>query len=227
MSDSAAADVIALHQALDEAPLSRLHWKIWFLSAMGIFLDGFDLFIIGVALPLISASMDADPWTVGLIGAAAPLGAMVGAFTLGPLTDRFGRKSMYLVDLFIFLVFTALSALAWGPLSLMTFRFLLGVGIGADYPISSSYIVEFMPARLRGKMLIGGFSFQAAGALAGRWSDWSSSWCIPNSMPGAGCWRPAWYRPWPSWSCEPRCRRARAGTNPTGTCRKPWRWRRR
>src|SRR5262249_31230675 len=156
-----------IQQALDTIPLQRIHWEIWFLSAMGVFLDGLDLFIVGVALPLIGHQFTTDPWVVGLVGAASPLGAMVGAFLLGPLTDRLGLKPMYLVYLLFFILFALLSALAWDVPSLIVFRLLLGVGIGADYPISSSLIAEFMPARVRGRMLVGAFSFQAIGSLAG------------------------------------------------------------
>lgn len=153
--------------ALDDAKLKRVHWRIWFLSAMGVFLDGFDLFIIGVALPLIVHQMNVTKTEIGMIGAAAPLGAMVGAFTLGRFTDKLGRKAMYLFDLLFFVVFAGLSALAWNRASLLVFRFLLGIGIGADYPISSTYVSELMPKKIRGRMLSGAFSFQALGALFG------------------------------------------------------------
>ncbi|MCL5972760.1 MAG: MFS transporter [Firmicutes bacterium] len=160
-------DTENINGALDNAKLNRTHWKVWFLSAMGVFLDGFDLFIIGVALPLIAQSMGVSKSWIGLVGAAAPLGAMVGAFTLGRYTDKLGRKAMYLFDLLFFVIFAGLSALAWNVESLLAFRFLLGIGIGADYPISSTYVSEFMPKKIRGRMLSGAFSFQAIGALFG------------------------------------------------------------
>jgi MFS family permease len=64
-------------------------------------------------------------------------------------------------------VFSILSALAWDVTYLIIFRFLLGVGVGADYTLSSAYISEFMPARVRGRMLVSGFSVQALCSLAG------------------------------------------------------------
>jgi len=92
---------------------------------------------------------------------------MIGAATLGVVTDKIGRKAMYMIDLCIFVVFSAFCVFAWNVWSLIAFRFLLGVGVGADYPISSSYIAEFMPSRVRGKMLAGAFSFQALGSVGG------------------------------------------------------------
>lgn len=152
---------------MDESRLTRLHWRVWFLSAMGIFLDGFDLFIIAVALPLIEQQFSTSPAMLGLIGASAPLGCIVGATIFGRFTDKLGRKTILLIDLLFFVVFAGLSAVAWSVESLIVFRFLLGIGIGADYPVSSTYITENMPSRLRGRMLVGGFGFQALGLLAG------------------------------------------------------------
>ena len=154
-----------LANMINETGLQPLHWRVWFLSAMGIFLDGFDLFIIGVAMPLISADFNPSPMLKGLIGSSTVLGSVVGAAFLGFLTDRWGRKFMYIFDLMIFIVFSILCGFSWDPISLIVFRFILGVGIGADYPICASYVSEFMPARIRGRMLIGAFSFQALGML--------------------------------------------------------------
>jgi MFS family permease len=72
-----------------------------------------------------------------------------------------------MVDVAIFVIATAGTALAWNATSLIVFRFLVGVGIGADYPISVSYITENVPSHLRGRMVIGAFTFQAVGALLG------------------------------------------------------------
>jgi len=130
---------------------------------MGIFLDGFDLFIIGVALPLIMKTFSTTPGIIGLIGASAVLGAVAGASIGGTLSDRWGRKALYVLDLSVFIVLSVCSAFSWSVASLIFFRFLLGVGIGADYPICASYISAFMPTRVRGRMLIGAFSFQALG----------------------------------------------------------------
>ncbi len=154
-------------RTMDQSHLTALHWKVWFLSAMGIFLDGFDLFIIAVALPLLAEQFPTTPATLGLVGAAAPLGCIIGASIFGRFTDKLGRKMILLIDLLFFVVFAGLSALAWDMTSLIVFRFLLGIGIGADYPVSSTYITENMPSRIRGRMLVGGFGFQAFGLLAG------------------------------------------------------------
>jgi MFS family permease len=156
-----------MNDSLDGARMSYEHWKLWVLSACGVALDGFDFFIIGVALPLIKKEFHAAPWQVGAVGAAAVLGAVLGAAVFGPLTDKIGRKGMYLLDLLFFVVFAGLSALAWDVGSLIAFRFLLGIGIGADYPISACYVSETMPARVRGRMTSSTVGFQALGMVFG------------------------------------------------------------
>ena len=72
-----------------------------------------------------------------------------------------------MVDIILFVVFSAASAAAWNPASLIVFRFILGIGIGADYPIGVSYIAECVPTRLRGRLIVGAFAFQALGSLLG------------------------------------------------------------
>ena len=157
----------SFEQLLDDSTLSATQWQLWLLSAMGVFLDGFDLFIIGVALPLIERDFGIGPTTKGLIAGSAVVGAFVGSAIGGWVTDKFGRKGMFVIDLIFFVVFAAASAFAWNPASLIVFRFLLGVGIGADYPIGVSYIAENVPTAVRGRMVVGAFSFQAIGSLIG------------------------------------------------------------
>jgi len=173
---------LSLFNLLDNAEFTKNHRNIWALSSMGILLDGFDLFVLSVALPLISAQLHTTPLQVGLIGAAATLGAIIGAVAGGYLTDRFGRQKILMIDLVVFIIFAILSGLSWSIESLILFRFMLGIGIGADYPICASYIAEFMPVRIRGKMLIGAFSFQAVGIFLAAAVGLAILWLYPHEM---------------------------------------------
>ncbi|NJL45914.1 MAG: MFS transporter [Leptolyngbyaceae cyanobacterium SM2_3_12] len=157
----------SFEQRLDNSPITRTMWLLWLLSAGLIALDGFDFFIIGVAIPFLQKDFGLDATAIGAVATAAVAGSLVGSLTLGPITDRVGRQLMLIVDVAIFVIATAGTALAWNAASLIAFRFLVGVGIGADYPISVSYITENVPARFRGRMVIGAFTFQAVGALLG------------------------------------------------------------
>jgi len=151
----------------DEPSLTPLQRRVWFLSGLGVLLDGFDLFIIGVALPLITVQFALTDFDKGMVGAAAVLGAVVGAAVMGHLADHFGRRLLFMIDLLLFVVFAVLSGFAWDLWSLLAFRFLLGFAVGADYPIASSYLAEFMPSSVRGRWMVGAFSFQAIGILLG------------------------------------------------------------
>ncbi len=154
-------------QQLDRAKITRTMWLLWALSAGLIALDGFDFFIIGIALSFLKRDFSLSSSEIAAVAVAAIVGSLVGSLTLGPITDKIGRGIMLVVDIVIFIIATAGTVLAWNATSLIVFRFLVGIAIGADYPISVSYITENVPSRLRGRMVIGAFSFQAVGALLG------------------------------------------------------------
>ncbi|PZV10739.1 MAG: MFS transporter [Leptolyngbya sp.] len=157
----------SFEQQLDASDLTRPMKWLWALSAGLILLDGFDFFIIGVALPFLQQDFGLGTAEIGAIAVAALAGSLVGALILGPITDRVGRQRMLIVDVILFLVATLGTVIAWNVAALVIFRFLVGVAIGADYPISVAYITENVPTRWRGRMVIGAFTFQAMGALLG------------------------------------------------------------
>ena len=154
-------------QQLDNSQLTRSMWLLWILAAGLIALDGFDFFIIGVALPFLEQDFSLTTAEIGAVAVATITGSLIGSLTLGPITDQVGRQRMLVVDIILFVIATTGTVLAWNALSLILFRFLVGVAIGADYPISVAYITENVPSRLRGRMVIGAFTFQAVGALLG------------------------------------------------------------
>ncbi|MEU9256717.1 MFS transporter [Streptomyces sp. NPDC048270] len=184
-SDRTADTPVSLGHALDNARMSRLHMKFWLLAGLGILLDGFDFFIIGVAGPLIAKDFGTGPVQQGLISASAIVGAAVGAALLGPLGDRIGRSRIFQVDLWLFVVFSLACAAAWDTWSLVAFRLLLGVAVGLDYPIAASYLAEILPARSRGRWLVGAFSLQAVGILLGA----ATGVVILRLLPDVDSWR--------------------------------------
>jgi len=171
--------------SIDRAKMGKLHRKFWLLAALGIMLDGFDFFIIGVANPLIAKDFGASAAETGLISAAAILGAVVGAGFLGPLGDRIGRRRIFKFDLILFVVFSILCIFAWDVWSLIAFRFMLGVAIGLDYPIAASYLAEILPSKGRGRWLVGGFAMQAVGILLGA----VVGVIVLNLLPEVDSWR--------------------------------------
>ncbi|MFM7596943.1 MAG: MFS transporter, partial [Actinomycetota bacterium] len=167
MTAPPATTPVPLGEALDKARMTPLHRKFWLLAGLGIMLDGFDFFIIGVANPLIAEDFGANAWEKGLVSAAAIVGAMFGAAVLGPLGDKLGRRRIFKYDLWMFVVFSIGCMVAWDTWSLIAFRFLLGIAIGLDYPIAASYLAEVLPQKNRGRWLVSAFSLQAVGMLLG------------------------------------------------------------
>ncbi len=173
-----AADILSPHhkkyitasKAINSSELTPRIWGLWLITGMGFALDGFDLFIIGIALPLLTREytvLAADPFLVGLLAAAAPIGAILGASVFGRLTDTLGRKFILVLNMILFIVFSILCAGAWSVWSLIVFRFIAGIGIGGEYPVNSAYIAEIIPKKHRKQMQVGNFSFQAVGAITG------------------------------------------------------------
>ncbi len=148
--------------------LTSVQWRVWLSAAMSIFLDGYDLFIIAVAFPLIDRQMDIPSYLAGAIAASVVAGAVVGAAAIGSLADRFGRKMMFNYAMGAFIVITIFTAIAWDPYSLLVGRFLMGIAIGAVYPLSAATLTEFMPESLKRRTLfVSAFSFQALGIFIG------------------------------------------------------------
>lgn len=163
----ASTPALPLGASLDGARFGRAHFRFWLLAALGIMLDGFDFFIIGVAIPLIREDFGLSAAEQGMVTAAAIVGAVVGAGLLGPVADKVGRRRIFKADLMLFVVFSIACVFAWDVWILIAFRFVLGIAIGLDYPIAASYLAEVLPARGRGRWLVGAFSLQAVGILLG------------------------------------------------------------
>lgn len=150
---------------MDDLTISRLHRRSAFAAGLGIFLDGYDLSIIAVALILLKPQWHLDPTQTGLLGAVALAGSFLGGLMGGPLADRFGRKAIYLLDITAFFIAALASGLAWNLMSLVIFRLLLGVGVGADYPLSATYLMEFLPRKRRGRITVWVFALWMIGAI--------------------------------------------------------------
>ncbi|MCL4453258.1 MFS transporter [Ferroplasma sp.] len=144
------------YNALDNAKMNSLHKKITALSVGGTFLDGYDISIISVALIVMSKTafdLNTD-FGKAMIGASTIIGMLVGATLFGYITDLYGRRTMYMYDMVIFIILTIATAFSWNFASLFIMRFILGLGLGADYAIGTTIISEFSPVKYRGKLLV-------------------------------------------------------------------------
>jgi MFS family permease len=156
-----------LGEALDEAPLSLFHLKAAFTAAMGFFTDAYDLFIIGVALVLIKEQWHLSAVQTSFLGGATLLATLVGALVFGRVADLVGRTRVYglVAGLMAFGAFA--TALAPSYIWLVAFRFVLGIGIGGDYPVSAVMASEYANRQRRGLLVSLVFSSQAAGLIIG------------------------------------------------------------
>jgi SP family arabinose:H+ symporter-like MFS transporter len=137
---------------LDSQATTSFYWYLAVLSCVGGFLFGYDTADIGSVLDFIPYHLS-DFWT-GYLVAGASIGAAVGALAAGPLTDKFGRKSLLIVDAAIYAVGALLSAVAWDTWVLLLARTLIGLAVGADSAIATAYIAEFAPKAKRGSLMI-------------------------------------------------------------------------
>ncbi len=154
-------------KALDNAPLGLFHLRAVIISGTGFFTDAYDLFIIGAALDLIKVQWAPSKVMVGLLGSTALLAAFLGAMVFGRLADRLGRKKIYGVEAMIMAGGALLSAFSPNMLWLLIFRFVMGLGIGGDYPVSAVLMSEYANVKDRGKLVALVFSMQALGLIAG------------------------------------------------------------
>ncbi|MGB7033931.1 MAG: MFS transporter [Xanthobacteraceae bacterium] len=156
---------------LDALPFGRFH--ILVIVALGItwILDGLEVTLAGaLSGELKSASaLGLSNAQVGLAGSGYLVGAVLGAFVFGWLTDRLGRKKLFTITLAVYLLATAATGLSWNAFSFVVFRFLTGAGIGGEYTAINSTIQELIPARFRGwtDLLINGSFWVGAAIGAG------------------------------------------------------------
>src|SRR5215471_9642358 len=152
---------------LESASMGRGEYWNWFLASGGTLIDGLSIFSLGVAMPLITSHFSLSALMIGFIGSALVLGAVFGAVIGGPAADRFGRKPAFLVDMTIITVGALISALADAAEWVLLGQFIVGVGIGIDFPVSSSYVSETMPKQVRSRMVVATIALQSVGMLLG------------------------------------------------------------
>ncbi len=140
---------------LDRLPWSRFHWLVVIGLGTVWILDGLEVTIVSAVAARITepgSGLHLSASQIGLAAAIYIAGAVSGALFFGYLTDRFGRKKLFLITLAVYLAATTLTALAFDAWWFYLFRFLTGAGIGGEYAAINSAIDELIPARLRGRV---------------------------------------------------------------------------
>ena len=153
--------------ALDEASLSRFHLRAVLASGVGFFTDAYDLFVIGIASALISKDWNLSAGHLALLNSTMLFAAFVGAFVFGRFADMIGRKRVYWIVAAIMIAGALGSALSQSFWVLIAFRFVLGFGVGGDYPVSAVMVSEYANRKDRGKLVGMVFGTQALGLIVG------------------------------------------------------------
>ncbi|GCE16909.1 MFS transporter [Dictyobacter kobayashii] len=152
---------------LDESPMSGFHFKTVITAGMGFFTDAYDLFIIGVVTSILKDTWHINSFETSMLSSVALLASVLGAIVFGRIADTMGRKFIYGYELLVLAAGAIASALAPNIIWLLIFRFVLGVGIGGDYPVSSTLMSEYSNRKDRGKLITFVFSTQALGLIIG------------------------------------------------------------
>jgi MFS transporter, AAHS family, benzoate transport protein len=156
---------IDLHRLADDARFNGFHRYVLLWCALIIVFDGYDLAVVGIALPSIMKSMGVDATNAGFMVSSALFGMMFGAIFLGTIADRIGRRWAIAICIGLFSVFTAAAGLANDPVTFGIVRFLAGLGIGGVMPNVVAHMTEFSPKKIRATLVTLMFSGYAVGGI--------------------------------------------------------------
>ncbi len=148
---------------LDRLPFTREHGRLVAGSGVGWALDAMDVGLISFVMAALAVQWQLSPTQLSWIGSIGFVGMALGATLGGLLADRYGRRQVFALTLLVFGIATGAAALSWSVGALLVFRFLIGLGLGAELPVASTLVSEFAPARLRGRVVVALEAFWAVG----------------------------------------------------------------
>ncbi|MGD9162378.1 MAG: MFS transporter [Desulfobacteraceae bacterium] len=168
---------VTVKNVLDSGRFTLYQIWIWTICFFLAFFDGFDLSLLSVSLPKIAESLNTTPAALGPAMSLGNVGALVGAFVLGMLADRFGRKRMLLVSAFTFGIFTLAIAFIQSKDHLIFLRFIAGLGLGGAVPNALAFGSEYAPTNKRATLATIMYAGVAIGATC---SGLFSSFLLPR-----------------------------------------------
>lgn len=158
-------DRIDVHKLADEARFNGFHALVLFWGLLILIFDGYDLAVVGAALPSIMKDMGVSAGSAGFMASSALFGMMFGALLFGTLADRIGRVLTLSICVALFSVFTAAAGLARDPVTFSVLRFLAGLGIGGVLPVVTAQMAEFSPLRIRARLVVLVFTGYSLGGI--------------------------------------------------------------
>ncbi|GGF02603.1 MFS transporter [Mycetocola zhadangensis] len=148
---------------LDALPFTKKHRKLLVGSGVGWALDAMDVGLISFVLAQLAVTWQLGSTELSWIASAGFVGMAVGASLGGLLADRLGRRQVFAITLLVFGIATGAAALSWSLGVLIVLRFIVGLGLGAELPVASTYMSEFAPPRIRGRVIVLLEAFWAVG----------------------------------------------------------------
>ena len=143
-----------VEEVLREGGFSRFHRKAVLVTGAAWTFVAMEILLVGFVAPLFGSLWNLSGAMQGLLNSSALAGSLVGSLVLGRTADRIGRRRIFQLSILWYAAFTALTATAWGPWSVMTFRFLAGLGLGGMLVVDPSMLAEYLPPQRRGRFLV-------------------------------------------------------------------------
>jgi putative MFS transporter len=175
-----------VEEVLRDGGLSRFHVKAVLVTGAAWTFVAMEILLVGFVAPIFASSWHLNGAMQGLVNSAALAGSLCGSLVLGRAADRIGRRAIFQYSILWYALFTAATALAWGPWSVMTLRFLAGLGLGGMLVVDPSMLTEYLPPQRRGRLLVFldfwwpvgllfaiGLSYIFLGPNFHRFGDWS------------------------------------------------------
>ncbi len=138
---------------LREGGFTSFHRRAVLVTGVAWTFVAMEILLVGFTLPVFAAEWGLSGRWLGWIGASALAGSLVGSLVVGRTADRIGRRRLFHLAILWYAGFTALTALAWGPVSVFLFRFLAGLGIGGMLVVDPALLAEYLPPQRRGRFL--------------------------------------------------------------------------
>ncbi len=153
-------ELMESYKTISDIPSNSFVKKITVLSSMGVMMDGYTLTVFSYALLYLIPVMSLNSYEISIMGISSISGVLIGSMISGYVSDLYGRRFIYIYDLFLVSIFIFMTGFSTNYINFSILQLIVGLGIGADYPVSSSIQAEFSPKKSRGKyMFFNIFSF--------------------------------------------------------------------
>lgn len=154
---------LSRNERLDRLPVTSRHRKLLWGSGVGWALDAMDVGLVSFIIAALAVQWKLEPTEASWIASAGFVGMAIGASLGGLLADRIGRRQVFALTLLVYGVATGAAALSTGLAMLIALRLVIGLGLGAELPVASTFISEFAPRKIRGRMVVQLEAFWAVG----------------------------------------------------------------